>query len=152
VLTTELTHPEVLQLIAQCGHGDSIAVVDSNYPAHARRSNAVPLVSLNVTHNLPSTPTLVGLISRSLPVESFTIPVPDEEASSAEARVVHEAIASAVVSGNPTAEKRTASPTDFYGLTSDPNLAFMVMTGDRSHYGSVLLTVGYLPELSTTPT
>lgn len=30
MLRTELTHPGVLELLGQCGHGDRIAIVDSN--------------------------------------------------------------------------------------------------------------------------
>lgn len=145
MLHSELTHPEILNLLAQCGHGDSFAVVDSNYPAQARRQRGVPLISLNVTHNLVSTPIITELVSQALPIEKFAIPVPPEESGN-EPRPVHAAIRSAVTRSNPEAEITEVAPGEFYGLTSDPHLAFMIVSGERSHYGSVVLTVGYLPE------
>lgn len=145
MLHTNLTHPDILALIARCGHGDSFAIVDSNYPAHARRNPGVPLVSLNVTHNVVPTPIITALVAQTLPIEKCTIPVPSDEAGKAP-RPVHSAIQAAVVESNPGVELVTVTPTDFYALTSDPNLAFMIVSGERSHYGSVVLTVGYLPE------
>ena len=145
MLKSELTHPEILSLLARCGHGDSFAVVDSNYPAQARRHRDVPLISLNVTHNVIPTALIAELVSQSLPIERCTVPVPAKR-SGEEARPVHGAIQSAVMKSNPDAEMSTVTPLEFYSLTSDPNLAFMVVSGERSHYGSVVLTVGYLPE------
>lgn len=147
MLSTELTHPEILNLLARCGHGDKIAIVDSNYPAQARRTRDVPLVSLNLTHGVPSTPMIVELIARSIPIEKCTIPRPLDEAASADIRPVHQDIRNAIESLHPEAEFEWVSPIDFYELTSKPNLAFMIVTGERSHYGSTELTVGYLPEL-----
>jgi L-fucose mutarotase len=147
MLRTELTHPGVLELLAQCGHGDAIAIVDSNYPAQARRARNVPLISLNITHNVPATPLIVDLVSQTIPLEKCVLPVPPEELASGVTRSVHEAIRAAVVAHNPETEMATVAPGEFYELTAAPNLAFMIVTGERSHYGSVVLTVGYLPEL-----
>lgn len=147
MLRTELTHPGVLELLGQCGHGDRIAIVDSNYPVQARRTHSVPLISLNVTHTVPPTPLVVDLISQAIPLEKCVTPVPLEEQDSGPDRPVHEEIRAAVVKHNPEPEMEKVAPLDFYELTSAPNLAFMIVSGERSHYGSVLLTVGYLPEL-----
>jgi L-fucose mutarotase len=147
MLMTELTHPGVLELLAQCGHGDSIAIVDSNYPAQARRSRNVPIISLNITHNVPTTPMIVDLISQTIPLENYVLPLPPEEVSSRTPREVHEEIRGAVTLHNPLAKTATVAPADFYELTTAPALAFMIVAGERRHHGSVLLTVGYLPEL-----
>jgi L-fucose mutarotase len=147
MLKTELTHPGILELLAQCGHGDSIAIVDSNYPAQARRARDVPIISLNITHNIAPTALIVGLVSQTVPLEKCILPVPPEELVSGTSRRVHEEIRAAVKAHNSETEMGTVAPTEFYELTSAPNLGFMIVTGERSHYGSVLLTVGYLPEL-----
>lgn len=147
MLTTPLTHPEILRHLATCGHGDLIAIVDSNYPAHTQRTHYVPLVSLNVTHGVPTTALVTQLVAQTVPVEKCTIPAPVEESSQGSIRTVHSEIQSAVLDSNQDAELATVAPGDFYGLTSSPSLAFMIVTGERSHYGSTLLTVGYLPEL-----
>ncbi len=147
MLKTELTHPRVLELLAQCGHGDTIAIVDSNYPAQARRARDVPIISLNITHNIAPTALVVGLVSQTVPIESCILPVPPEELTSGTSRRVHEEIRTAVEAHNRETEMGTVAPSEFYELTSAANLGFMIVTGERSHFGSALLTVGYLPEL-----
>ena len=47
----------------------------------------------------------------------------------------------------PDAEVKTVIPDDFYEITSEIGLVVMMGTGERSHYSSVLSTLGYLPEL-----
>lgn len=147
MLKTDLTHPRVLELLAQCGHGDTIAIVDSNYPAQARRARDVPIISLNITHNIAPTALVVGLVSQTVPIESCILPVPAEELASGTSRRVHEEIRTAVEAQNRETEMGAVAPSNFYELTSAPNLGFMIVTGERSHFGSALLTVGYLPEL-----
>jgi len=147
VLRSELTHPELLAILGRCGHGDTIAIVDSNYPAHARRAPTTPFLSLNITHQVPPTALIIDLVSGSIPIESCTLPVPGGEDSTEAERPVHAAIRAAVVGNNPDVTFSTVKPEAFYSLTSDAHLAIMIGTGERSHYGSAILTVGYLPEL-----
>jgi len=149
LLRSELTHPELLAILATCGHGDSIAVVDSNYPAHAHRLKSTPFMSLNITQGVIATPLTISLIAASVPIEKCTLPVPRGEESRDPERLVHTAIRAAVLGSNPGAEFFQVTPEEFYVLTSAASLAVMVGTGERSHYGSAILTVGYLPELET---
>ncbi len=147
MLHQELTQPQILGILAASGHGDNIAIVDSNYPAQGRRDRNVPLVNLNITHQVVPTPLLVGLVAQSIPIERCTIPVPKEGDASGARRPVHEAIMEATQTTNPDVEIAQVEPQEFYNLTSSPNLALMIVSGERSHFGSVILTVGYLPEL-----
>lgn len=143
-----LTQPEVLSALAMAGHGDMIAIVDSNYPAQSRRDRNVPLINLNISHQVVATPLMIQLVAGTIPIERCTIPVPAEDGNVEGRRPVHETIVQATKASNPHAEVVEISPQDFYDLTSSPALAFMIVTGERSHYGSAVLTVGYLPELN----
>jgi len=147
VLHQVLTHPQILAILAASGHGDTIAIVDSNYPAQSCRDRQVPLVNLNISHQLVPTPLIVQLVAQTIPIEQCIIPVPGLEVKSGVTRPVHVDITEAVIAIYPKVKIARISPEDFYALTTLPNLALMIVTGERSHYGSTALTVGYLPEL-----
>lgn len=149
MLHQALTQPNILAVLGASGHGDTVAIVDSNYPAQSRREHHVPLINLNITHQVAPTPLLVQLIAQSIPIERCTLPVPADEIENSPARPVHEAIIQSVSSANPGVEISRIQPQDFYALTSSPALALMIVTGERSHYGSTVLTLGYLPELDS---
>lgn len=147
MLHQALTQPDILAILAASGHGDMVAIVDSNYPAQSRREHHIPLINLNITHQIAPTPLLVQLIAQSIPVERCTLPVPSDEIGNAPYRPIHESIIQSVSIANPEVEISRIQPQDFYELTSSPALGLMIVTGERSHYGSTVLTVGYLPEL-----
>lgn len=150
MLHQQLTQPDILAALARCGHGDVIAIVDCNYPALARRDHHVSLVNLNITHQVVETPFMINLLAQTIPIEGCAIPVPPEDAVSGKRRAVHEAIVQAVTASSADVAVEEIPPQDFYVRTSSPNLALMIVTGERSHYGSALLTVSYLPELPST--
>ena len=147
MLKHQLTHPELLRLLGQCGHGDRIAVVDSNYPATSRRNSSVPFLSLNITHGLVDTPTILRLIGQSLPIERITYARPDADIPAGIERPVHKSFLQTRNEVFPNADVEQVTPLDFYTLTSEVGLVVMIGTGERNHYGSAILTVGYLPEL-----
>ena len=146
MLRTTLTHPGILEILASCGHGDQVAIVDSNYPAHARRHSQVPFISVNVTHGLVDTPTMLRLVAETLPIEALTIPRPDAGGEPEVRRQVHESMLTVAREQCPDVPAGFVTPPEFYELTSSRSLALMIGTGERSHFGSILITVGYLPE------
>lgn len=147
MLKYPLTHPGILEVLGRSGHGDRIAVVDGNYPASARRHPSVAFISVNVTHGLVDAPTILRLIGASIPIELLTYPRPAGEVRSGVVRGVHEAFLKTRSEVFPGAEVEIIEPLDFYELTSGAALAVMIGTGERRHYGSAVLTVGYLPEM-----
>ena len=62
-----LLTPDLLRLLAQMGHGDVLAVVDRNYPAHASGAPVVELPGADVA-------TALRAILALLPVDTFIDP------------------------------------------------------------------------------
>lgn len=147
MLKSQLTHPELLRLLGQSGHGDRIAIVDSNYPAFRYRNPSVPFLSFNITHDLVKTSTILRLIGQSFPIEKITYPRPQPEKDLGTERPIHTEFLKTRNEIFPEAEVETVVPPVFYQMTSEIGLVVMIGTGERSHYGSAILTLGYLPEL-----
>lgn len=59
--------PDLLQALAQMGHGDELAVVDRNYPAHRHGGSVVELPGADVTAVLEA-------VLRLLPVDAHQDP------------------------------------------------------------------------------
>lgn len=69
--------PEALQLLAAMGHGDTLAVVDRNYPAYSHHDRVVALAGTDAT-------TAMTAIAQLLPIDTFVAPsvwgmVPDDD-------------------------------------------------------------------------
>jgi L-fucose mutarotase len=143
----ELRHPDLLQVLGTVGHGDRIAVVDGNYPTNARRAPHVKLISLNVTHGLVDALTLLRLIGSSVPIESMSYPQPSDEVRDGKVRQIHQEFVKVQERMFPDAVVEVLSPADFYEATTDPHLAVMVASGEARHFGSAVLTVGFLPDI-----
>ena len=141
-----LTHPEILHVLKLVGHGDRIAIVDSNYPCFERRHPAVRLVTVNIARGLVDAPTVLRLVAAGIPIEKLVYPRPTEEESSGVLREVHAAFRGTRDEVCPSASVEAIAPLDFYALTSGTNLAVMIKTGEHRHFGSAVVTVGYLPE------
>jgi L-fucose mutarotase len=59
--------PELLTALAEMGHGDVLAIVDRNYPAHSSGHRVVDLPGADATRAL-------GAVLTLLPVDSFQDP------------------------------------------------------------------------------
>jgi L-fucose mutarotase len=129
--------PELLWILAAMGHGDELAVVDANYPAHALHRRCVEIPAVDTGRALTA-------IGRLFPIDDFVTPAvwhmtPDGEPG---ARFdVHDRAAAILAS----AEGRTISiapleRTAFYARARSAFAA--VATTDSAPYACFLLTKG----------
>lgn len=139
-----LLTPELLHTLAEMGHGDTIAIVDRNFPAYAYNNRVINLAGCNVVDASEA-------IFSLLPLDNF-VPTPiarmevvgDPDAiPDVQAEFIRAATQSA---GRPLA----AEPIErhsFYTRTRD---AFAVaITGETRPYGCFLARKGVLPETAT---
>jgi len=130
-----LLSPDLLHALASMGHGDTIAVVDTNFPAssHAKR-----LITLPGT----SAPAVLEAILSVMPVDDFephpvaVMQVVGDVAAMPEAVREFADILCRNGLASPTRLERHA----FYRAATE---AFaIVQTGERRLYGNILLTKG----------
>ncbi|MCQ8241295.1 RbsD/FucU family protein [Rhizosaccharibacter radicis] len=132
-----LLTPDLLHSLAAMGHGDRVAIVDANFPSHARGRRV---------HHLPglgAAPVLRAVLT-VLPLDSFVpnpaatmrpVDRPDEVPPA-----VADLIAALAAEGHAVPE--TVERFDFYEMVQG---AFaVVQTGELRPYGNVVLTKGVL--------
>ncbi|MET7519429.1 RbsD/FucU domain-containing protein [Streptomyces sp. NPDC005480] len=138
-----LLTPELLYALAQMGHGDTIAIVDRNFPAHSVHDRVIRLDGTDVVSTGRA---VLGL----LPLDTF-VPAPVARMgvvgdADAEPPVQTEFVAAArEAAGRPVAAEAVERHA-FYARARD---AFaLVITGEDRPYGCFLLTKGVVPEFS----
>lgn len=131
--------PELLCILRAMGHGDEIAITDANFPAHSCAADLVRLDGLDA-------PRVVRAVLSVMPLDDF----------------VDDPVCSMAVVGNPDelppvirlmqsvidelADKpATIRPLERFAFYERARAAFaIVQTGERRHYGNLLLKKGVL--------
>jgi L-fucose mutarotase len=132
-----LLTPDLLHALATMGHGDSIVLVDANYPA-ARGRRLIPLPGAGVVAALRAVLTL-------LPLDTF-VPHPAQVMQVVDAPdTVPPAVAAMneVLRGQAAQPARAVERHEFYRLAEQAYA--IVSTGERRFYGNILLIKGVVP-------
>ena len=129
--------PDLLWALSAMGHGDTLAVVDANYPAYALHSRVLPLAGVDITD-------AVAAIAAVLPVDAAVEPAVLAMAPDGDPAAVIETHAdvSRVLTqseGRPV----TASPLERSDFYPQARRAFaVVLTGETRRYACFLITRG----------
>lgn len=134
MLTTPITHPELLAALARCGHGSKILLADGNYPHVTGVPATAKRIALNVTPGLLTVDQILLPLSRALKVESCEYML-TADSLKAPAVTGYEEILPGV---SFTGHERFA----FYDAAREPDVAVVIATGDERQYANLLLTVG----------
>jgi L-fucose mutarotase len=122
-----LLTPDLLHALASMGHGDTIAVVDANFPAAATAGRLIRLPGIGA-------PAVLGAILSLLPIDDFGEPdaTPDPVRDFISVLSQH-------ALPSPVAIERHA----FYRAAAA--CFAIVQTGERRFYGNIVLRKGVIP-------
>ena len=129
--------PDLLWALAAMGHGDTLAVVDANYPAYALHSRVLPLAGVGMD-------VAIGAISALVPVDQAVEPAvyamtPDGEPDATIASHAAFAQVLADAEGRPVA----VAPLERSAFYERAKAAFaVVLTGETGKYACFLITKG----------
>lgn len=136
-----LLGPELLYALARMGHGDELAVVDTNYPAYAAGAEVVRLDGVDSTEAIRAITTVMPLDQFLTAPLRYMIGAPGEE----QREVARAAIETAVVAEGRQVGTAPIHRLDFYEAARSVRL--VVATGETRPYGCFLLTKGVWPDL-----
>jgi L-fucose mutarotase len=133
-----LLTPDLLHALASMGHGDTIALVDANFPAAATASRLILLPGIDA-------PAVLDAILTLLPIDDFepdpitVMQVVGDPAATPDPVRDFMTVLSRHAAPPPVAIERHA----FYRAAA---AAFaIVQTGERRFYGNILLRKGVIP-------
>ena len=129
-----LLTPDLLHALASMGHGDTIALVDANYPA--TRGRLVRLPGANIAAALRAVLSVVPLDRSVATPAQVMLPAGD---------VVPPAVAemNGVLSEHGAAPATGLARHEFYAAAE--RAYAVVATGEHRPYGNILLTKGLVP-------
>ncbi len=133
--------PDLLGILRAMGHGDEIVIADANFPAESTATRLVRLDGLDA-------PRVVQAILGVMPLDSFVADPALSMAAVGESDTVPPVVAlfqQAIdeVADNPV----PITPLERFAFYERARAAFaIVQTGERRHYGNLILKKGVLPE------
>ena len=132
-----LLTPELLHALAAMGHGDTIALVDANFPAASKARRLIQLPGITVTETTRAVLTL-------LPLDTFV------ESPAQTMQVVNDPTATPPILTELAALVTAAGaaapePIDRFRFYAETETAFAIVhTGERRLYGNIILRKGVI--------
>lgn len=138
MLKTRIIHPELIQALAETGHGAKILVGDSNYPVTVKANPSARIVFLNFVPGLIGGVDIIRAIAETVPIESAIYMEPPDRKMPAIVGEYRGLIDQA-------APFEARGRFDFYEEALSPDTAVVIASGEQRVYANLLITVGVVP-------
>ena len=135
MLKTSCLHPEIISVLARCGHGDQVLIADGNYPVESGSHAQTKKVYLGLTHGIPLVTDILQVLTSSIEIEKAEIMVPDD----GKRLPIHEEFQRLIHS---VPQLDALGRFEFYEAAKRECVKLIVASGDQRVYANLLLTVG----------
>jgi L-fucose mutarotase len=134
MLTTELTHPEILAALGRMGHGSKVLIADGNFPFGTHTNPAAAKVFLNLRPGLVNATDVLEPLAAVIPVESAQVM---QTADGSEPPIFAEF--RALLPGHRLEPLERFA---FYEAARQPEVGLIIATGEARVYANLMLTIG----------
>jgi L-fucose mutarotase len=134
MLTTKLTHPQILGTLGSMGHGSMVLIADGNFPFGTHTNPAAAHVYLNLRPGLVSAADVLEAVVSAIPVEAAQVMQPNDGSTPP---IFAEF--SALLPGH---ELQRVERFAFYDLGRRSEVGLVIATGEARIYANILLTIG----------
>lgn len=135
MLKTDIIHPDLMQALAEAGHGARILMGDSNYPVTVKSSPMARRVFLNFVPGIVGGVDIIRALAATIPIESAMYMTPPDGGMP---DIVKEY--QTIIGADVPFESRDRF--DFYDEASTDDCALVIASGEQRIYANLLLTVG----------
>jgi L-fucose mutarotase len=135
MINGELTHPEILKVLASSGHGNNIVIADGHFPFNSKGPASATRVYLNYAPGLIKVPDILGPLLKMIDVEAVAAPVPDDGSEPAIWPEYRKLVPKHL-------EIKKLGRFEFYDAVNSPNTTLIIASGDTRTYACILLTFG----------
>ncbi len=145
MLKTQLTHPEILRVLARAGHHAKILIADGHYPASTKRGPNAELISLNLAPGVVTCSQVLRALLSAVDIDAINtmgIPEDDPYASYGEPPAWKEYRSILDQTGNNALQLEPISKWDFYEAVESKDHVLTIQTADQALWANVLLTIG----------
>lgn len=138
MLTSRLTHPEILAALGSAGHGAQVLIADGNYPFRTGTNPDARRVYLNLTRGFAPVDEVLAVLAEAIVIEAAHVMVPDEGPEPPIFRAFHEVLPAGVA-------LQRLGRFAFYDAARGRDVALVIATGEQRIYANILLTIGVVP-------
>jgi len=135
MLKTACINPDLIGLLAQCGHGDKVLIADGNYPLDSNTGDATAKIYLGLTHGTPSVIQVLEVLGKTIAIENAEVMVPetgdDPEIFSDFINLLPDII-----------KLDKLSRYQFYDACKKDNVKLAISTGEQRIFANILITIG----------
>lgn len=133
MLTTKLINPEIMAVLAKCGHGDKILISDANYPLDSKSGNAKKIY-LALEKDCPTATQVVEVLKSAVNFEKAELMTPGTEAEPEIFEEFRKVL--------PEAEFETLGRYEYYDACCKEQVKLAILSGESRTFANILLTVG----------
>jgi len=144
MLNMQLTHPEILSVLAAAGHHAKVLIADGNYPASTRRGPDAKVVHLNLMPGVVTCNQVLQALLTAMPLDAVQTMMYQTEGKYALASdpPVWEEYRNSLQNAGSPLPLEPVEKWAFYDLVSTPDHVLTIQTADQQHFANVLLTMG----------
>ena len=132
MLTTKLINPEIMAVLAKCGHGDKILISDANYPLDSKSGDAKK-VYLALEKDCPTATQVLAALKSVVNFEKAELMLPDADKEPD----IFEDFRSIL----PEAEFATLGRYEYYDACCEEQVKLAILSGESRTFANVLLTI-----------
>ncbi|MEZ9708298.1 RbsD/FucU family protein [Vibrio breoganii] len=134
MLKTKIIHPELLGLLANCGHKTKVLIADANYSFVTNSGLNAKIIYLNFKPGmLPSTDVLEGICDMVNVESAEMMAWPDDFENTIQAEYQD------ALKGVPF---EYLERSDFYNAVKADETLIVIATGEQRRFANILLTIG----------
>lgn len=141
MMRTQILHPELLGLLARCGHGTQVLIADALFPHATGAAPGVPRVYLNLTPGTVAADQIIALVADAVHVEQAAY-MASPEGESEPVRQYRELLADHRHAGGAAVDWVGIERLAFYDACWAREVGLVIVSGDVRPYANLLLTIG----------
>ncbi|CAM4032774.1 RbsD/FucU family protein [Vibrio neonatus] len=135
MIKSSIIHPELLSVLAKCGHKTQILIADSNFSFVTNSNPRTEIIYLNFAPDMLNAVDVLNSITKLINVEASTMMAwPDDFENT-----IHAEYENLLPQGTPMSFQQRE---DFYQSVKSPNTLLIIATGESRRFANLLLTVG----------
>ncbi len=135
MLKTACINPDLIGLLAQCGHGDKVLIADGNYPLDSNSGDTTEKMYLGLTHGIPLVTQVLEVIGKTISIENAEVMVP-ETGDEPEIFMDFKKLLPDSVKLNKLGRY------EFYDACKKDNVKIAISTGEQRVFANILITIG----------
>lgn len=133
MLKNSCINPEIMSVLAYCGHGDKILIVDGNYPL-AYKSGDAKKVYLGLTKGQPTVTDVLKALMGSVNFEAAEVMMPGDGRTTEIMEEVKTLL-------NEKVKISSCGRMEFYEKACEEDIRLAISTGEQRFYGCIILTI-----------